>query len=240
MNSTRTSIIRDRYLKVLDQIEQAAKSAGRDPTSVKLVTVTKGHSTEDVMAAYEAGIRRFGENYLEEASDKIKALGQASDLEWHMIGHVQSRKAKQVSEHFHYIHSIDSLHLAQRIDRFCAEADRKLPVFLECNVSGESSKFGWQAWKEDEWETLIPEFSRLVELDNITVCGLMTMAPFFDDPEPSRPYFERLRHLRDYLNDKFPLADMAELSMGMSGDFTTAVKEGATWLRIGTAIMGRR
>ncbi len=232
--------IKESYLYVLEQIEGAARSVGRDPSSVKLITVTKGHSAKDVLLAYKSGIRRFGENYPDEALGKMNALGDTPGIEWHMIGHVQSRKARSVCDNFCSIHSIDSMKLAQRLDRFCGENGRKLSGLVECNVSGESSKFGFPAWREDLWSSLVPEFSRLFELPNLIIHGLMTMAPFFEKPEPARIYFQRLRRLRDYLNDQMPAPMLIELSMGMSGDFIPAVQEGATWVRIGTAIMGQR
>ncbi len=164
-----------------------------------------------------------------------------SELEWHMIGHLQSRKARLVCEHFAYLHALDSLKLAERLDRFAAELGRKLPVLLECNVSGEQTKFGYPVWHEDSWQELaggiLPVYWILPHLQ---VRGLMTMAPFFDEPEPARPYFQRLRRFQAFLMKYFPQADWAELSMGMSGDFTVAVQEGATLVRVGTAIMGAR
>jgi pyridoxal phosphate enzyme (YggS family) len=237
--------IRGNYLRVLEQIDSAAHSAGRNPATVRLLVVTKGHPVETVHQAVAAGIRLLGENYVEEAVEKIQALAGAklpgaSELEWHMIGHLQSRKARPVCEHFAYLHALDSLRLAERLDRFAAELGRKLPVLLECNVSGEQTKFGYPVWSEDGWPELAGEFARLLDLHNIQVRGLMTMAPFFDEPEPARPYFQRLRHFQAFLAKSLPQADWAELSMGMSGDFTVAVQEGATLLRVGTAIMGAR
>jgi hypothetical protein len=157
-----------------------------------------------------------------------------------MIGHVQSRKAALVAEHFSYLHSLDSLKLAQRFDRLVGEADRKLPVLLEMNVSGEESKFGFTAWDERLWPDLAISITPIIELSGIEVRGLMTMAPFFDQPEPVRPYFRQLRKLQSFLRNRFPTACWDELSMGMSGDFEVAIQEGATWLRIGTSIMGPR
>jgi pyridoxal phosphate enzyme (YggS family) len=157
-----------------------------------------------------------------------------------MIGHVQSRKAKAVSQNFDWVQTVDSLKLARRLNRFAAESSRKLPVLLECNVSGEESKFGWAAWDELEWEQLVEEISPLRDLENLVLKGLMTMAPFFDEPEKARPYFQRLCKLRDFLAGRFPKQEWDQLSMGMSGDYEIAVEEGATLVRIGTAIMGTR
>jgi PLP dependent protein len=240
-----TEVIRRNYSRVLEQIESAARSAGRDPSAIRLLVVTKGHPVEVVRQAVAAGIRLLGENYVEEAVEKIEALASAGvtgvgELEWHMIGHLQSRKARLVCEHFAYLHALDSLKLAERLDRFAAELGRKLPVLLECNVSGEQTKFGYPVWREDSWPELVGEFSRLLDMQHIQVRGLMTMAPFFDEPEPARPYFQRLRHFQAFLVKNLPQADWAELSMGMSGDFIVAVQEGATLVRVGTAIMGAR
>jgi pyridoxal phosphate enzyme (YggS family) len=138
------------------------------------------------------------------------------------------------------MHSLDSLKLAQRLDRFAAELGRKLPLLLECNVSGEETKYGWPAWDEDRWEALLPEVAQVIELKNLEVRGLMTMAPFFDEPELARPYFRRLRRLQEFFKRCLPRANWQELSMGMSGDYIVAIQEGATIVRIGTAIMGPR
>ena len=237
MNS---DVIRANYQSVVERIGQAALAVGRDPRSIKLVVVTKGHPVEAVQAARAAGVRLFGENYAEEGVAKMQACAAGDDLEWHMIGHVQSRKAGLVCQNFDWVHSLDSLKLAQRLDRFAAEFSRRLPLMLECNVSGEESKFGWSAWDETRWGALLPEISQIASLPNLELRGLMTMAPFFDDPEPARPYFRRLRRLQEFFAQQIPQAHWDELSMGMSGDFTVAVQEGATMVRIGTAILGPR
>ena len=240
-----SEVIRQNYRRVLEQIEEAARSAGRDPATVRLLVVTKGHPVEAVQQAVAAGIRLFGENYVEEAVEKIQttdrqASGLEGALEWHMIGHLQSRKARQVCEHFACLHSLDSLKLAERLDRFAGELGRKLPVLLECNVSGEQTKFGYPVWGEEGWQDLAGEFARLAELPHLQVRGLMAMAPFFDEAEPARPYFQRLRRFQTFLRRSVHQTDWSELSMGMSGDFSVAVQEGATIVRIGTAIMGAR
>jgi pyridoxal phosphate enzyme (YggS family) len=244
MVSLTSSAILSNYRRVLDDIERAAVSAGRDPGAVRLVVVTKSHPVEAVQEALEGGLRLFGENYVEEGLEKIQAVrlpaGDAARIEWHMIGHLQSRKARPVVEHFHALHSLDSLKLAARLDRFASEMGRRLPVLLECNVSGEQTKFGWPAWDEARWGDLLSELGQLAALSNLEWRGLMTMAPFFDSPEAARPYFQRLRSLRDFLVERIPGVQLPDLSMGMSGDFTVAVQEGATLVRVGTAIMGTR
>jgi hypothetical protein len=228
------------YRRVLQQIEQSAGSVGRDPQSVRLVVVTKGHPVTSVQQALDAGINIFGENYAEEGVAKKLAFAGKTGIEWHMIGHVQSRKAHLVCQHFDWLHSLDSLRLAQRLDRFAAEIGRRIPLLLECNVSGEQTKSGWPAWDEARWEALLPEIAQITALVNLELRGLMTMAPFFDEPEPARPYFRRLVRLQGFFTHHLPQARWDELSMGMSGDFTVAVQEGATIVRVGTAIMGPR
>jgi pyridoxal phosphate enzyme (YggS family) len=228
------------YQRVLEQIERAACSVGRRPEAIRLVVVTKGHPVEAVFEALSAGIRVFGENYPEEGVQKMLAVGDQQAVEWHMIGHVQSRKAKLTAQYYDYIHSVDSLKLAERLERYAAEFGRRAPILLECNVSGEASKFGWPAWDEARWGDLLPYFEQIAAMDHLEVRGLMTMAPFFDEAEPARPYFRRLRRLQEFLAQCLPNASWDELSMGMSGDFPVAVQEGATLVRVGTAILGPR
>ena len=244
MDAIKAASIQERYEHTLERIEQAARVAGRDPASVKLVVVTKGHPLPSIQAVLEAGARRLGENYVEEALEKMGASPPAAPgspaPEWHMIGHVQSRKAQAVSERFSWLHSLDSLKLAKRLDRFAGQAGRRLPVLLECNVSGEESKFGLQAAEEGRWADLYPQVEGILALPNLEVRGLMTMAPFLPEPEQARPFFRRLRRLQEHLGQKFPEAGWEELSMGMSADYEVAVQEGATLVRVGTAIMGER
>lgn len=232
--------IRERYLKTLDVIASAAKKAGRNPDSVKLVVVTKAQPLEVVRATIEAGAKILGENYAEEGVMKIQSLREFSAVEWHMIGHVQSRKAQLVAGNFNLMHSLDSLKLARRLDRFCGEAGRNLPVLLEFNVSGEESKGGWSAWDETRWNELLDELSQVIALPNLSVRGLMAMPPLGDTADFSRPFFQRLRRLQEFLAAQFPQADVSELSMGTSFDHEAAVEEGATFVRVGTAIVGER
>ena len=232
--------IRENYLHTLDQIATAARKSDRQPDDVRLVVVTKSQPLEIVQAAIEAGARVLGENYPEEGFTKIQSISSQSGVEWHMIGHVQSRKARLVADHFELLHSLDSLKLAQRLNRFAAERNRTLPVLLEFNVGGEESKSGWDASNESQWEALLPEINLLLDLPNLTVRGLMTMPPLETDPDQARRFFQRLRLLRDQLASHFPQADWRELSMGTSADYTVAVEEGATLVRVGTAIVGAR
>lgn len=232
--------IRENYQRVLDQIAGAAQRSGRNPEAVRLVVVTKTQPLEIVQAAIEAGVRLLGENYPEEGAMKIQSLPAQSGVEWHMIGHVQSRKARLVIDHFALLHSLDSLKLARRLDRFAAEGNRVLPALLELNVGGEETKSGWDLSDQARWESFLREVDELVPLPNLRIQGLMTMPPLGTNPEESRRYFQRLRTLRDRLASRYPQADWHELSMGTSTDFQVAVEEGATLVRIGTAIVGAR
>ena len=232
--------IREKHQYTLDQIASAARRSNRDPNSIRLVVVTKSQPLEVAQAAVEAGVRIFGENYPEEGVMKIKSLGGQSGVEWHMIGHVQSRKARLVAQHFALLHSLDSLKLAQRLDRFAAEYHRVLPVLLEFNVGGEESKSGWDASDRSHWSALLPDIAAILDLPNLRVHGLMTMPPLETNPDDARQFFVSLRQLRDHLASQFPQADWQGLSMGTSADYTVAVEEGATLVRVGTAIVGAR
>jgi len=232
--------IRERYENALDKIAAAAQASGRDPESVRLVVVTKAQPLEVVQATFQAGVRLFGENYPEESVTKISSFGPESGVEWHMIGHVQSRKARLVIEHFDLLQSLDSVKLANRLNRMAEEAGRILPVMLEFNVGGEESKFGWPAARETDRPALYPVIETILGLANLEICGLMTMPPLETDPEDARIYFRTLRLLRDHLAVRYPQADWRELSMGTSADYEVAVQEGATLVRIGTAIVGSR
>lgn len=235
-----TKGIHDNLRMVQDSIANTAQRVGRDASDVTLVVVTKGHSIEHVKAVLSAGAQHIGENYAEQALPKILATREQYAVKWHMIGHVQSRKARLVCEHFNFLHSLDRIKLAQRLDTFCAQLDCSLPVLVECNVSGEETKFGLPAWDEDRWHLLIPDIRQMLSHPRLDICGLMTMAPFTAVPEETRPYFKRLRDLRDFLAGEFPDTDWRELSMGMSSDYKIAIEEGATIVRIGQAILGPR
>ncbi len=239
--------IRTNLLRVQERIEAAARQAGRDPAEVTLVAVTKTHPLPVVEAACRLGLRHLGENRVEEARDKIPALADrlppAEQPQWHMIGHLQRRKAREAVALFDIIHSVDSLRLAQRIDRMAGERGKTMPILLEINVSGEPTKYGYHmgphadaAAQATFWE----QVAQIVELPHLHVRGLMTMAPIVADPEEARPVFIALRRLRDELQERLPQADWQELSMGMTDDFEVAIQEGATMVRIGRAIFGSR
>lgn len=232
--------IRERYLSTLDLIATAAGRSGRASDSVKLVVVTKTQPMEVVQAAIEAGAGILGENYPEEGAMKIQSLGHFSAVEWHMIGHIQSRKAQIVAQNFSLVHSLDSVKLAGRLNRFSEEAMRSLPVLLELNVGGEESKSGWDASEEKNWSSLVDDVGAVLAWPQLQVRGLMTMPPLGTTAEVSRPYFQKLKRLQEFFSSQFPQTDFGELSMGTSSDFEVAVEEGATLVRVGTAIVGQR
>lgn len=226
--------------RVMEHIHTAARSARRSPEEIQLVVVSKRQPVELVENAARAGVTLFGENYAEEIGPKRQALMAYPNVAWHMIGHIQSRKAKIVAETVDYVHSLDSLELAQRLNRLLEEKDATLPVLLEMNVSSEESKSGWPAWDESGWEQLLPDIEGILACPRLRVRGLMTMPPLYDDPEEVRPFFTRLARLRDVLARRYPAVDWKELSMGTSSDYAVGIQEGATFVRIGQAILGPR
>ncbi len=231
--------VQEQMNEVQERVEAAARRSSRDIDTIRIVGVTKTHPYNVVRAAHKAGLRLIGENRVEEALPKKAASQDLADLEWHMIGHIQSRKSKSVVDIFDAVHSVDRIKIADRLNRDAESAGLRLPILLECNVSGEASKWGWQLTEKESWPEIVDEFTRIQKLENLEVRGLMTMAPMVADPERVRPIFEKLRLLRDYLQNAVP-GDWAELSMGMTEDYTVAVEEGATLLRIGRAIFGPR
>ncbi len=232
--------IKNNLQKINEKIDKVARGAGRSREEIRLVVVTKTHPVETIQMAVEAGARWLGENYAEEGITKKEKLGSLPGVQWHMIGHVQSRKANIVARHYDYIHSLDSVKLANRLNGFAEEFQRRIPVLLECNVSGEVSKFGFPAWEENRWQELLPEFTQIINLPNLRISGLMTMAPYFDDPELARPIFRKLKKFQEYLLKNLSHITWEELSMGMSADYEIAIQEGATIVRIGQAILGSR
>ncbi len=233
--------------RLRERIAEAALRAGRHPADVRLVAVTKTFPVDSLLVAWEAGQRDFGENRPEEGAQKVLELAArlpiaASRPTWHMIGHIQRRKAHLVSMHFDMVHSVDRLALAQKLSALALDAGRELPVLLECNVSGEASKYGYQAagWEHNAAlrERLYAEVAAVLALPGLRLEGLMTMAPLVEDAEAVRPVFASLRALRDALRERFPEVTLPHLSMGMSDDFEIAIEEGATLVRIGRAIFG--
>jgi pyridoxal phosphate enzyme (YggS family) len=213
---------------VRERLSEASTRAGRDPAEITLVAVSKMHSVEAIRAAIDAGVNTFGENKIQEAEGKIAALGR-ENLKWHLIGHLQSNKARKAVQLFDVIESLDSLELATRLERICLEEAREqLDVFVQVDLAGEDTKTGIAE------KDLPPMIDCLKSCERLKLVGLMTLPPYFGDAESTRPFFIRLRELRDKLLPK------GALSMGMTNDFEVAIEEGATHVRVGTAIFGKR
>jgi hypothetical protein len=226
--------VKERLERIKKRIADAATACGRNPTEVRLVAVSKTMSTDRVDQAIAAGATILGENYIQEAREKVNALYDRP-VQWHFIGHLQSNKAKYAVRMFDLIHSVDSLKLAKAIDKEARKNDKVQAVLVQVNISREETKSGIEA------SEAIDLLSQIGKLANIRVSGLMTMPPFFDAPERARPFFRELARLRDRIAAaNIPGVQMNELSMGMTGDFEVAIEEGATLVRIGTAIFGAR
>jgi len=222
---------------VCQRIARAATRVGREPNSITLMAVSKTVDAERIKEAYAAGLRVFGENRVQEFEGKSAGLSELKDAEWHLIGHLQSNKAKKAAELFHAVDSVDSIRLAERLNQAATEAGKKLEVLIEIKVGQEESKAGIPL-DAPELEELLLAAPRL---EHLTIRGLMTVPPFTEDPEGARPYFRLLRDLRDQIAArKLPAIQMDVLSMGMSHDFEVAIEEGSTCLRVGTAIFGAR
>jgi hypothetical protein len=222
------------FTEVQERIERAAADAGRNPGDVKLVAVSKTVPAERVLEGIEAGITILGENYVQEAKEKIEAL-YSYPVSWHFIGHLQSNKAKYAVGLFDLIHSVDSAKLARELDKRAKKVGKVQPILIQVNISGEETKSGVDPAQ------VLALVRDIGALENLSVHGLMTMPPFFNAPEKVRPYFRALKQLQDRIRaESIPRVYMDELSMGMSGDFETAIQEGATLVRVGTSIFGRR
>jgi PLP dependent protein len=219
---------------VRQRLARSLERAGRPPASVRLIAISKTHPAEDVRAAFAAGQTEFGENRVQEALEKIERTADIP-VTWHLVGHLQSNKARKAAGSFACIQSIDSADLLRRVDASAAEAGRRPELFVQVDLAGEPAKHGAPS---DAW---LPIFEAAAACRAARVGGLMLLPPFLEDPEDARPYFRRLRELRDELAGRGVPAEMLrELSMGMSHDFETAVEEGATVIRVGTAIFGER
>ncbi len=227
--------IQNNFQTILSQIHQAAKACGRNPEDITLVAVSKKKSVSLIQSGIDAGIRHLGENYIQEAVDKIDTIGPVDGLHWHFIGHLQSNKAKLAVPYFDLIHTVDSFKLAKEIDKQAAKAKKVQDILLQVNISREQSKSGTD---QEQVRQLAIDISAL---ENVAVKGLMCMPPFFDDPEKARPYFRQLARIRKDIQDlSSPGLSMEHLSMGMSNDFEIAIEEGATLVRVGTSIFGSR
>lgn len=226
--------IADRLTEIRQRIDAAARSAGRDPSSVRLVAVSKTFPIDAVREAWQAGHRDFGENRVQEALQKIDA---STDLEirWHLLGHLQANKARKAATAFSTIQSVDSIELLEKLDRSAAEAGASPELLIQVDLAGEATKFGAPP---DAARRILDAAARCTA---VRVTGLMTLPPVPDIPEDSRPWFRRLREMRDaWLAAGVPARILGELSMGMSQDFEVGVEEGATIVRVGTAIFGSR
>jgi pyridoxal phosphate enzyme (YggS family) len=218
---------------VKKRIEEAALRSGRNPEDIRLVAVSKKISTEKIEAAISTGADIFGENYIQESQTKIEQLGKK--VAWHFIGHLQSNKAKLAVDLFDLIHSVDSLHLAERLSTEAAKNNRVIKILVQVNISGEETKHGINP------EKITGLLGNMSALTHLHVCGLMTMPPWSQNPEDARPYFASLRQLRDNLeSENLKDVSLDELSMGMSSDFEIAIEEGSTLVRVGTSIFGAR
>jgi pyridoxal phosphate enzyme (YggS family) len=226
--------LKQRLEQVKQRIREAAKASDRDAEAIRLVAVSKTIAAEIVKQAIEAGVTILGENYVQEAREKFNSLVQYP-VSWHFIGHLQSNKAKYAVRLFDLIHSVDSLKLARELDKQAEKIDKIQDILVQVNIAQEDTKSGISA---EEAPELISEISHLT---NLSVKGLMTMPPYFYQPEKVRPFFVALRELRDQIREKsISNVSMEELSMGMTGDFEVAIEEGTTLVRIGTAIFGER
>ena len=214
----------------MERIEKAAQGVGRNPEEIKLVAVSKTVESARIKEAIEAGVSILGENYVQEAQKKIEEIGRI--VSWHFIGHLQSNKAKYAVSLFDMIHSLDSISLAEELNRRAEKEGRTMNAMIEVNLSGEATKFG------AEEARVFDIARRVLNLSHLSLVGLMTMPPYFDDPRLSRPYYIRLRELKEKMIKEG--IQLRELSMGMSNDFEIAIEEGATFVRVGTAIFGMR
>jgi pyridoxal phosphate enzyme (YggS family) len=225
----------DRFADVRNRIETAARRSNRLPAEITLIAISKTHPVPTLRSAIDAGVTHLGENRVQEAEDKITELGRSA-ARWHLVGHLQSNKAARAVQLFDYIHSLDSVELARRLDRICQAEDRaELAVLIQIDLGGEATKTGIDPGK-------VPELLQaLKSCPRLHLTGLMTLPPYFENPDCARPYFKTLRQLRDQLQPQGHFGDgRGELSMGMSHDFEIAIEEGATMVRVGTAIFGER
>lgn len=237
-------MIAENLKQVQARIQNAANRAGRDPGEITLVGVTKQQPVETLLAGYQAGLQHFGENRVEEIVEKIPALLTKTSPDRppiiHMIGHLQRRKVASILPYVHLIHSVDTVKLAERIDRL---ADKPMDILLECNTSGEASKAGFAVkdWSTDPavLDRFLADIQTVIALERVQIKGLMTMAPFVDNAEETRPTFHSLRLLLAACQARFPEQDWRHLSMGMTNDFEVAIEEGATLVRVGRAIFPR-
>ena len=226
-------MLKENLTEVQSRVEQACKRAGRDVTEVTLIAVSKTKPVTDLQEIYNAGVRDFGENKVQEMCDKMEKMPK--DINWHMIGHLQRNKVKYIVGNVALIHSVDSYRLAEEINIQAKKKGIVVPILVEVNIADETTKFGVS--KEDAMELV----RQIASLDALSIKGLMTIAPYVVDPEENRAYFRKIKELSvDIDNQNIDNVSMDILSMGMTGDFEVAIEEGATMVRVGTAIFGRR
>ncbi|GAB6076622.1 YggS family pyridoxal phosphate-dependent enzyme [Desulfurobacterium crinifex] len=224
--------VRENVQKIKERIERACERVGRDPREVSILAASKTRTSEEIREVFEAGIKLFGENRVQEARDKIPLLSDLS-IEWHMIGHLQRNKVKYAVNLFDVVESLDSKELADELEKRLSKLGKKMRVFIEVKLSPEETKHGCSP------EEALELARYVLSLEHLKLEGLMTVPPYFEDLELVRPYFRKLREIRDNLEDALGI-NLPHLSMGMSHDFEVAVEEGATIVRIGTAIFGPR
>ncbi len=232
--------IKKNYEDVYTKISEAARRSNRNSEEIKVIVVTKKQPLEKIQTAIKIGIKVFGENYPEEAEIKIRGIANNSDLEWHMIGHLQSRKIPIVCNYFSYLHSLDSLQHAIKLDQYLNTIGKNLLCLLELNLANEQAKSGWKVGNPEEFEKIIPDINNICKLQRIKILGLMAMPPLVEDPKKTRSYVVKLREIRDQITDIFPGMRLNQLSIGTSSDYQIAIEEGSTMVRIGEAILGTR
>lgn len=227
------SFLKENYENVLNNVKSACESAGRATEDVTLIAVSKTKPVEMLQEVYNCGCRDFGENKVQEIMDKYDQL--PSDIRWHMIGHLQTNKVKYIVDKVYMIHSVDSIKLAKEISKEALKKNVTVKVLLEVNVANEETKFGLLT------EEVLDFYKQVIDLPGLKVCGLMTIAPYVENPEENRQYFVSLKQLMvDMTQEKTDNISVKELSMGMSGDYKVAIEEGATFVRVGTSIFGQR
>ena len=221
-------------------VSQAALKSGRTAEDITILAITKHQELEVMVAAYNCGLKNFGESYLQEALEKMEDFAEVDDIRWDMVGHVQSRKAKDVAAHFHTLHSLDSLKLARLLSANRSADMPALEVFLEVNLGNEETKSGLPIESEQDLAGLTKLAEEVQQLAGLKLVGLMGMPPLFDDPEKSRPYFQKLKQTQEFLNKQNVTFELKQISAGTSHDFAVAIEEGATILRLGEVLLGPR
>ena len=226
--------IKDNFDKINKQIMDTAMSCDREPDTIQLIAVSKRKSVETIMEGIKAGAKHFGENYIQEAIEKIDIIGKETAI-WHFIGHLQSNKAKFAVKYFDYIHTVDTLKLAKAIDKQAKKIDKIQKILVQVNISEEKTKSGTNT------EDTIQLAEQITLFENLSLHGLMCMPPYFSEPEKARVYFKQLGHIKERITAlRLDNVSMEHLSMGMSNDFKVAIEEGSTMVRVGTSIFGRR